>query len=137
MGARPFPQAEPAGSADPSEVSMKIIRFRQITPRNFENEEMRGVAGRVLVGKREGAPNFIMRLFEVAPGGHTPKHTHDWEHELFVHSGKGEIFSEGTWHPLASEDAVFVPAKEEHQIRNSGAEKLVFLCLIPARAPEL
>jgi quercetin dioxygenase-like cupin family protein len=32
---------------------------------------------------------------------------------------------------------VFMPANEEHQIRNTGKEPFVFVCLIPSKAPEL
>ncbi|MFP3903820.1 MAG: cupin, partial [Armatimonadota bacterium] len=31
-----------------------------------------------------GAPNFAMRRFVVEPGGSTPYHTHDWEHEVYT-----------------------------------------------------
>jgi quercetin dioxygenase-like cupin family protein len=116
---------------------MKVIQYRQISPKIFEGNGAAGVTGRVAIGKGDGAGNFVMRIFEVSPGGHTPKHTHDWEHEVFAHCGKGEVFSGGAWHPFETGDAVFIPANEEHQIRNSGEENLLFLCLIPAKAPEL
>ena len=116
---------------------MKILKYAQITPKKFDSEEMKGITGRVVIGKNEGANNFCMRLFEVEPGGNTPKHIHDWEHEIFIHSGKGEAYSNGSWHPVSTNDAIFIPANEEHQIRNNAQEKLVFLCLIPAKAPEI
>ena len=53
---------------------------------------MEGAAGcrvRWLIGEGDKAPNFAMREFEVAPGGHTPKHFHDYEHEVYVLAGKG------------------------------------------------
>jgi quercetin dioxygenase-like cupin family protein len=31
----------------------------------------------------------------------------------------------------------FIPGNEPHQIRNTGENKLVFVCLIPAGAPEM
>jgi quercetin dioxygenase-like cupin family protein len=42
----------------------------------------------VVIGKQDGAQNFSMRVFEIAPGGHTPKHAHPWEHEMFIMRGK-------------------------------------------------
>jgi quercetin dioxygenase-like cupin family protein len=116
---------------------MKIIKYRQINPKNLENNKSKGVAGRVVVGRNEGAENFFMRLFEISPGGYTPQHTHDWEHEVFIRSGNGEVFADGTWHPINSDDIIFIPANEEHQIRNNSQETLIFLCLIPSKAPEL
>ena len=55
---------------------------------------MEGAAGcrvRWLIGEGDKAPNFAMREFEVAPGGHTPKHFHDYEHEVYVLAGRGTI----------------------------------------------
>jgi quercetin dioxygenase-like cupin family protein len=116
---------------------MKVIKYRQITPKKFDSKEVKSITGRVVIGKNEGADNFCMRLFEVEPGGYTPKHIHDWEHEIFIHYGKGEVYSNGSWKPISVDDAIFIPANEEHQIRNNTQEILVFLCLIPAKAPEL
>ncbi|MBN1895887.1 cupin domain-containing protein [bacterium] len=116
---------------------MKILKYHQMTPRKPESAGVKGVAGRVVIGKQQGAENFFMRLFEVDPGGTTPRHVHDWEHEIFIHAGQGEVYSKGVWHPVQAEDAIFIPADEEHQIRNNGPDILVFLCLIPSKAPEL
>ena len=38
----------------------------------------------ILVGRQHGAPNFAMRHYVVAPGGHTPHHAHNYEHEVIV-----------------------------------------------------
>ncbi len=46
---------------------------------------------RWLIGQPDGAPNFAMRQFEVAPGGYTPKHSHPYEHEVFVLEGSGVV----------------------------------------------
>ncbi|MFO7568641.1 MAG: cupin domain-containing protein [Smithellaceae bacterium] len=116
---------------------MKLIRYTSVTPTRMDNDIAKGVAGRVVIGNTDGAGNFCMRAFEVAPGGHTPKHTHAWEHEIFIHKGAGEVYGQGTWHPVGAGSVVFVPAGEEHQIRTTGNEPLVFICLIPAGAPEL
>ena len=35
-------------------------------------------------------PNFVMREFTIAPGGHTPHHTHPWEHHTYILAGKGK-----------------------------------------------
>jgi quercetin dioxygenase-like cupin family protein len=43
-----------------------------------------------------GAPNFVMRLFEIDPDGYSPFHTHAWEHEVFVLEGEGTVLTEKT-----------------------------------------
>jgi len=116
---------------------MKIMEYRKIAPMHFDNDQMKGVAGRVAIGAGDGAKNFTMRVFEIAPGGHTPKHAHDWEHEIFIHAGKGECYHNGQWHPLRPGDVMFMPALEEHQMRNADNEVFVFVCLVPSEAPEL
>jgi quercetin dioxygenase-like cupin family protein len=116
---------------------MQIKEYAKVEATHFDSEVAKGVAARVVIGKKDQAENFYMRVFEIAPGGHTPRHAHDWEHEMFVHAGQGEIFGHGEWRPLAPGKAVFVPANEEHQMRNNGGEKLVVVCLVPGSAPEL
>jgi len=116
---------------------MKIVRYEEIDPVHIENDVAKGVAGRVLIGKKDGADHFCMRLFELSPGGYSPKHVHDWEHEIFVHAGRGEVYLDGQWHDITGGTAVFVPPRKDHQVRNAGKDPLVFLCLIPAGAPEL
>ncbi len=116
---------------------MKIAHYRDVMPSTFNNETVKNVSGRVLIGKEDGAPNFCMRMFEVDEGGYTPRHSHEWEHEIFIHSGLGELFSNSEWIPVSKGSMVFIPGNEEHQIKNSGTEPLVFICLIPSGAPEL
>lgn len=88
---------------------------------------------RVLIGPDQGAPNFIMRLFTLAQGGFSPYHTHPWEHEVFVLSGKGVVKGREAENPVSAGDFVFVPPNEEHQFLNSGKEPFEFLCIIPKR----
>ncbi len=116
---------------------MKVLNINDVLPVTMDNELVKNVTGRLLIGHEDGAANFCMRYFEIGKGGHTPKHVHDWEHEVFVHSGEGEVFIKDTWHPLTKGTAVFVPKDVEHQFRNTADNPFVFLCLIPSGAPEL
>ena len=116
---------------------MKIIKYTDVKATHFESDKVKGVAGRVVIGKKDGADNFCMRIFEISAGGNTPKHAHDWEHEIFIHAGEGEIYSNGRLNPVRPGNVVFMIGNEEHQIRNSGKELLIFVCLIPSKAPEL
>ncbi len=116
---------------------MKICDYSALPGISMDGGAARGVVGRVAIGKADGADHFCMRVFEIAPGGHSPRHHHAWEHEIFVHAGSGEIFAEDRWRAIAAGAVIFVPGEVEHQIRNTGATPLVFVCLIPAGAPEL
>ena len=116
---------------------MKNIQYSEITPTLFNNEKAKGVAARVVIGKADGANNFCMRVFELAPGGNTPLHSHDWEHEMFYHAGQGEVFCDGKCSLVKAGSVVLIPGNVEHQVRNTGAEPLVIVCLVPSVAPEL
>jgi quercetin dioxygenase-like cupin family protein len=116
---------------------VKITHYEKIEAVHMDNEMVKGVAGRVAIGKADGADHFCMRVFELGYDGYSPKHSHDWEHEIFVHAGFGEIFLGGKWNTVEAGYTVFIPANEEHQIRNAGDETFVFVCLIPAGIPEM
>ncbi|GLI33460.1 cupin domain-containing protein [Desulforhabdus amnigena] len=116
---------------------MKIIQYPEVEAHVFDKAPARGVKGRVVIGKNDGAENFCMRVFELSPGGHTPRHTHAWEHEIFVHAGKGAVLRDGTWHEIEKTHVVFIPGNEEHQLKNTGDDTLVFVCLVPSNAPEI
>jgi quercetin dioxygenase-like cupin family protein len=96
-----------------------------------EATEARGVSLRVVIGEEEGAPTFVMRVFDVEPGASSPRHSHDWEHEVFILSGKGRVYGGGREVDLSPGCTVFVPPMEEHQFSNTGEEVLRFICLIP------
>ena len=116
---------------------MKVIHYSEEKTTRIDNDVAKGVTGRVVIGKADGAPNFCMRVFELDPGGNTPRHAHEWEHEIFFHAGEGDVWKDGAWQPVAAGSVAFIPGNQEHQIRNTGAQKLTFVCLVPAGAPEM
>jgi quercetin dioxygenase-like cupin family protein len=119
------------------EEHMQVKTYSEIKAIHIDNAAAKGIDARVVIGKNDGANNFCMRVFEIASGGNTPKHAHDWEHEMFIHSGEGEIFGSGRWNKVKAGNAVFVPANDEHQIKNSSKDLMTVVCLVPSKAPEL
>ncbi len=98
---------------------------------------MEGTSGcsvRWLIGKSDGAENFAMRQFEVAPGGFTPRHSHPYEHEVYVLEGQGIVVEGDTQHEIKSGDVIYVVPDEIHQFKNESESPLKFLCLIPNSA---
>jgi len=116
---------------------MKIAHFSKIPAKKFESESVKGVIGRVAIGKEDGATTFCMRIFQLEPGGYTPMHKHDWEHEIFIHEGVGEVLQGDDWVQVGPGTVVFIPPGEKHQIKNAGKSTLTFVCLIPSGPPEL
>jgi quercetin dioxygenase-like cupin family protein len=112
-------------------AQLKIMRAGDVPAAPVSHEDATGVTIRWLISKDDGAPNFAMRLFEVAPEGHSPLHRHDWEHEVYIVEGSGELDWEGEEKPFAAGDFVFVAPGREHRFRNTGTGPLKFLCLVP------
>ncbi len=92
------------------------------------------VSIRWLIGPEDRPAGFFMRLFEVAPGGHTVRHGHDWEHEIYVLEGRGTALTPEGEKSLEPGSVVYVSPGAEHQFRNGGEEPLRFLCLVPRTA---
>ena len=109
-------------------IAAKYMDVPQTLPMGPDNKHVRM---RVLIGEEQRAPNFVMRHFEVLPGGSTPYHDHPWEHEVFVLSGRGRVNTEEGETPLETGSFVFVPAGEKHNFETLGNEPLEFLCIIP------
>lgn len=116
---------------------MKVVKYTEPESKYFDGDIVKGVTGRIAIGKADGADHFCMRVFEIEKDGFTPKHSHDWEHEIFFHKGNGEVFVDGAWNPVSEGSVAFIPGNIEHQIKNKGEDKLVFVCLVPSGAPEL
>jgi quercetin dioxygenase-like cupin family protein len=112
---------------------MKIINVSEVPLEKVEMDGANGCSYRVALSKRDGAPNFAMRIFEVAAGGHTPLHQHPYEHEVFIMEGQGTVWRDGQEVALKLGDVLLVPADEKHQFKNAGASVLKFMCLIPAQ----
>jgi quercetin dioxygenase-like cupin family protein len=112
-------------------MSMKVVHCEQVEYAAVETEGASGCRIRCLMGEADGAPSFTMRQFEVAVGGHTPKHAHGYEHEVFVLQGNGVVSDGDRETALRPGTAVLVPPGALHQFRNTGSTPLVFLCLIP------
>jgi quercetin dioxygenase-like cupin family protein len=88
---------------------------------------------RWLITEELGAPNFAMRVFEIAPDGYSPLHAHPWEHEVFILKGEGQLFDGKNASPFKTGDIVFVPPNAQHQFKNNSNQTLEFICLVPHR----
>lgn len=113
-----------------------IGEYKNIQPQLFNNDFAKNVEKRILIGSNLGAPNFIMRLFTIKKGGYSPKHSHHWEHEVFIIKGEAEVFNGKEYLNVEEGSFVFVPPNVEHQFKNAGDDDLQFICVIPNSADE-
>ncbi len=109
----------------------KVVHQSQVAQSEVEMAGALGVRVQWLISPDDGAPNFFLRRFVVAKGGHTPRHKHPYEHEVYVLSGKGRVLVGGVWRDISEGFVVFIPPDVEHQFVNDGEDELVFLCMIP------
>jgi quercetin dioxygenase-like cupin family protein len=106
--------------------------LNEVPVKEVEMEGCRGVKRQLLIGSRDGSPNFSFRVFHVEPGGHTPYHVHESEHVNYIIRGQGSLNDEnGKKHPFRQGDFCLVFPHEKHQFLNtSDSEELIFICAV-------
>ncbi|MCK4265796.1 MAG: cupin domain-containing protein [Thermoplasmata archaeon] len=112
---------------------MKHKHYTEVEDQIPAEEGVKDTTIRWLITKDDGADNFAMRIFTIQPGGHTPHHQHDWEHEIFVVEGEGMLRSGDDEEPFKTGDFAFIQSMEWHQVRNTGDKPVIMLCLIPCK----
>jgi len=112
---------------------MKIVQLKDVPKARIESDELLGVSKQVPVGVADGSPTMSLRVFTVEPGGHTPYHSHPWEHINYILQGSGVMVDEaGTEYPISAGNFAFIAPDEKHQFRNNAADgDLQFICLVP------
>ncbi len=111
---------------------MKINENNTIHASEVQRKGVKDVTMKILIGTGDESDNIIMRQFRIAPGGHTPRHTHNYEHVVKIESNRGIIIDEnGNEHELHKGQSVFVKPNELHQFKNPFDEDFEFICIIP------
>lgn len=111
---------------------MIIKNMHQVPHLPVNMDGAKDVTVRVLLGPQDNAPTFAMRLFELAPGGHTPYHDHDFEHEVIILEGDVAVVTAYGPKTLQKNDVLLVAANEQHQFKNLSVNAPArFICLIP------
>lgn len=115
---------------------MKITHYTAVRPIDAGEMEKTfdGVTIRRVISEVDGAENFTMDIFEIAPGGHTGYHRHPWEHEVFVISGSGVCRDHEGEKPFRPGDVIYIAPNEPHELRNSGTVPVQLVCVIPKAA---
>jgi quercetin dioxygenase-like cupin family protein len=92
---------------------------------------LEGVKKRLLIGPRDGAPTFLMRIYEIAPGTTYPLHSHNYEHEGMPLSGEGTLVGKDLELKIEPGVVYFIPPNEPHAVINKGKDMLRLLCTAP------
>ncbi len=110
---------------------MKAVDYTKVEAEEVNVEGAKNATIRWLISQKDNAPNFALRMFDVQPGGFTPYHSHDWEHEVFVLEGSGMLITEKEEIPFGKYGVIYVDPNMKHQFRNTEDTVLRFLCIVP------
>ena len=112
---------------------MPVIKYDGLFATAIQMDGAKDVSKKVPIGDKEGWQGYTMRTFTIGPGGHTPKHVHDWEHVNYVIRGRGRLMIDGEIQDIGTRDFAFVPPDVEHQFTNPHGEPFEFICIVPNR----
>lgn len=112
-------------------MGFKCVHHSKVKLEDMHESGAEGIKVRWLIKESDGAPNFAMRLFEIEPNGHSPLHSHNWEHEVYVLEGSCQVTCENEKPNASAGYVIFIPPNAKHQFTNTGKSTLKFLCLVP------
>lgn len=108
-----------------------IGKIKDVAGQNVVSPLAQNAIMKVLVGPNEGWDSHVLRVFELKPNGHTPKHTHAWPHINVVIEGTGVLFLQGVENKVEAGTYAFIPSGELHQFKNTGDQTFKFICIVP------
>ncbi len=112
---------------------MKITGLDEIEKMPVDLEGAKNCFKQVPISGTDGSPVFCFRVFTIDPDGHTPYHTHPFEHLNYVIEGRGALVKEnGEERELKKGDFALVLPDEKHRYRNTSAtESMIMICAVP------
>ena len=102
----------------------------EITPLPMQGKDIEGVMKQILIGPQDGYEGYL-RVFTLAPGGHTPYHQHPWWHANYVLAGEGIVHIDGKDYPVRAGSVAYIEGGKSHNFTNTGTGPLKFICLVP------
>ncbi len=111
---------------------MFVKDFEEIEKKQISGDGIKNVLKQVPIGAKEGWQDHTLRVFTIQPDGHTPRHSHNWEHVNYVISGEGTLEVDGKFLTLSKGAFAVVPPNALHQYSNKGKEDFVMICIVPS-----
>lgn len=111
---------------------MKTISLDKTEKKQVSMEGASNAWKQLPLGSNQGTPLYSFRVFTLEPNGHTPYHSHPYEHMNYVIEGEGVIVDgAGNEHPLKAGDFALVNPDEKHQYRNISGSSFRMICGVP------
>ena len=110
---------------------MYVRKRSEIDKIKLEADTIKNIEKQVLIGGEQGWDSHVMRMFTLGIDGYSPKHSHSWDHMVYIVKGEGVINIEGIDYPVSGDSVAFVPGGKEHQFLQKGRDEFVFMCIVP------
>lgn len=111
---------------------MHVISLGKVEKKKVDLEGAKGVQKQIPISKADGTPSYSFRVFTIEPGGHTPHHSHPFEHLNYFIEGHGIMLGQNGEREIKKGDFAMILPGEKHQYRNtSTSESLVMICAVP------
>ena len=105
---------------------MLLRQLDSVSAQAMDMPGMTGVAAKVILAAADGLPEFLVRMFEVAPSGSTGLHHNPQQHLFYFMAGTGHVVgNDGQEQPVASGDLIFTAPDEFHQVVNDDTENVL------------
>ena len=101
----------------------------ETTPVHFEG--ITGMSKQVPISPAYGWEGYVMRVFTLEPGCHSPRHRHPWPHINWMIRGEGVLHIDGADYPVRKGSYAYIPADALHQFTGTGSKPFVFICIVP------
>ncbi len=112
---------------------MPVKHLDSIKGTCINTDTIKGATKQIAISPQDGWEGWVMRVFTLAPGGYTPRHTHPWPHINYVIDGEGTLYAEGKEHRMVKGSVGYVDGMGEHQFRNTGEVPFSFICIVPEK----
>lgn len=110
---------------------MIVANEKEVPVVTIDNPMVKAAGIKVLVGPDQGWGDYVMRVIELDEAGYSPAHAHPWPHINYMIEGQGVLLMGEQEHPVSAGSYAYVPADTHHQFKNTGKEKLRFICIVP------
>lgn len=108
-------------------------RWQGVAVEPYAADDPRAGTRQVLIGPADGAANFALRYFELAPGTTSSLDEHAHDHGVYVLHGRGRVRLGDADHPIGAGDVVYVGPYDRHAFAADDDSALGFLCVVPPR----
>jgi quercetin dioxygenase-like cupin family protein len=110
--------------------------WEDIIPESYAAKAFEGVVKHVLVGPKDGAPNFVVRYFQLEPGSSSRLERHAHDHGVVILHGEARVQLNDDFFTIGPMDSVYVAGNDLHQFSNIGEKSLGFICVIEGKIEE-